>query len=158
MHAIHHLALEEHKNAYLELYRVLQPERKAVVVNGWGDAPLVNFVRPFIRIAKALRFMRRGKKFNIWQKNPELAAEDEPVGTFINKTNAAWLRKQLTGKMSIEITAWRSANVHFLRTFIHPKLGGRLLLRLLFWLEDVFPHYFGENGQYPLIVFSKLKK
>jgi len=28
-------------------------------------------------------------------------------------------------------------------------------LRLLFWLEEKFPHFFGENGKYPLIVIRK---
>jgi SAM-dependent methyltransferase len=157
MHTIHHLPVEEHKSAYIELYRVLNRGRKAAIVNGWGDALLVNLVRPFIRFAKAIRFTLRGKKFNVWQKNPELAAEDEPVGTFVNKTSAAWLRKQLAGKIPLEITAWRSVNVHFLRTFIHPRLGGRLFLKILYWLERTFPRFYGENGQYPLIIFHKPK-
>lgn len=155
MHTIHHLALEEHKNTYIELYRVLRPGRRAAIVNGWGEALLVNMVKPFIRLAKAIRFWRRGKKFHIWQKNPELAAEEEPVGTFIHKTSASWLRKQLAGQIDVKITAWRSVNVHFLRTFVHPRLGGRALLSLIFWLESRFPRFYGENGQYPLIVFEK---
>ena len=42
-----------------------------------------------------------------------------------------------------------------LRWFVHPKLGGKLFLKLVFWLEDRFPKFFGENGQYPLIVIKK---
>jgi hypothetical protein len=45
--------------------------------------------------------------------------------------------------------------VHFLRTFVHEAWGGRHLLRLLFWLEERFPHFLGENGDYPLIVIRK---
>ena len=45
--------------------------------------------------------------------------------------------------------------VRFLRALIHPRLGGRFWLRLLFRLEERFPHFFGENGQYPLIVIRK---
>jgi len=26
---------------------------------------------------------------------------------------------------------------------------------LIFWLEERFPRFFGENGQYPLIVIEK---
>jgi hypothetical protein len=57
--------------------------------------------------------------------------------------------------MPVEIRVWRSVNVRFLRNFIHPWTGGRLWLRLLFWLEERDPHWFGENGQYPLIVIKK---
>jgi hypothetical protein len=76
-------------------------------------------------------------------------------GTFVKKYNAAWLKKELNGKVPIEILVWRSASVRFLRTFIHQKLAGKQLLRWLFALEEKYPHYFGENGQYPLIVIYK---
>jgi hypothetical protein len=42
-----------------------------------------------------------------------------------------------------------------LRTFAHDGWGGHGILRLLFWLEERFPHWFGENGQYPLVIVSK---
>jgi hypothetical protein len=45
--------------------------------------------------------------------------------------------------------------VRFMRALIHPRLGGRAALGLLFWLEERFPHFFGEKGKYPLIVIRK---
>jgi hypothetical protein len=45
--------------------------------------------------------------------------------------------------------------VHFLRTVIESNSRGYRALKVLSWLEDRFPRYFGENGQYPLIVISK---
>ena len=39
--------------------------------------------------------------------------------------------------------------------FIRPGTGGATWLRLIFWLEDRFPRFFGEHGQYPLIVIHK---
>jgi len=155
MHTIHHLPVEEHKHAYLELFRVLAPGRSAAVVNGWGYALLVNFLKPFIRIAKAVRFALHGKKFNLWQKNSNLSNDEEQVGTFVNKTSAKWLRNELSGSLDYTILAWRSLNVHFMRTFIHANLGGRYFLRVIYWLEEKFPRFFGINGQYPLIIFRK---
>jgi hypothetical protein len=51
--------------------------------------------------------------------------------------------------MRCEIYVWRSVSVRFLRALVHTITGGRLWLRLLFWLEERFPRWFGENGQYP---------
>jgi hypothetical protein len=45
--------------------------------------------------------------------------------------------------------------VRFLRAVIHAPLAGRLWLRLLFRLEERFPAWFGERGQYPLVVITK---
>jgi hypothetical protein len=44
-----------------------------------------------------------------------------------------------------------------LRTVIQPWLFGKLWLRWLYNQEEQEPEYYGENGQYPLIVISKPK-
>ncbi len=73
----------------------------------------------------------------------------------MQKNNAAWLRGRLNGKMEFEIYPWRSVSVRFLRALV-PIPGGRpWWLRRLYGLEERFPHFFGENGQYPLIVIRK---
>ena len=153
MHTIHHLPREDHHQAYQELFRVLAPASTAVVVNGWTDPPLIGWLDRFVK-----RINRTRRKFS---KNSELARKNNSTkevkekGTFVQKYNSAWLKKELDGKVPIDILVWRSASVRFLRTFIHKKLAGKLLLRWLYRLEEKYPRYFGENGQYPLIVINK---
>jgi len=79
----------------------------------------------------------------------------DPKGTFVQKNNAAWLKRALGQQMALEILVWRSISVRFLRAYIHPRLAGRWWLRQLYGLEERFPHFFGEYGQYPLIVIRK---
>lgn len=153
MHTIHHLPMEEHRAAYGELYRVLGMDKTAVVVNGWGAPLLMQMAKPFIRMAKFIRFKRSGKAFSLIKKKK--TAQETDVGTYIKKTGAAWLRDELSDLTPINIYAWRSVNTHFLRTFIHAATGGRFFLKILFWKEDILPHFFGEHGQYPMIVFKK---
>jgi hypothetical protein len=57
--------------------------------------------------------------------------------------------------MSFEIRVWRSVSVRWLRALIHRVSGGRLELKLLYALEERFPHWFGEYGQYPLVIIKK---
>jgi hypothetical protein len=45
-------------------------------------------------------------------------------------------------------------STRILRWFVRP-FGGKLVLQFVFWLEDLFPRFFAENGQYPLIVIRK---
>lgn len=152
MHTIHHLPREDHKKAYLELFRVLRPGNTAVVVNGWTDSALVGWldrsVKGFNRMKKRMVRMLKGKAAGTNNQTKE-------KGTFVQKYNADWLKKQLDGCFAYEILVWRSASVRFLRTFIHSWLGGKAILRLLYNLEEKYPHYFGENGQYPLILIKK---
>ncbi len=76
-------------------------------------------------------------------------------GTFVRKENATWLKKEVGSQMPISIWCWRSVSVRFLRIFIHAKSGGKTWLRFIYWLEEVFPHFLGRNGQYPLVELRK---
>ncbi len=148
MHAIHHLPLHEHKEAYLEMRRVLRPGRTAVAVNGWHNPLLMRMAEPFIRLGRALTG-RSSKRKKDW------ASEEDQAGTFVEKMTPAWLKKELDGEVKFAIYPWRSLSPRFMRWFIRPNMAGKSLLRLLFRLEDRFPGFFGENGQYPMIVLTK---
>ncbi len=152
LHTFHHLPAGMHVQAYSEIYRVLAPGRSAAVVNGWDQPPITRLVETPMRLRRVLRKYYRNLRG--WLKR-SAAGPDEEKATFVRKNTAAGLREDLSGKMEIEIFSWRSVSVRFLRTYIHPQLGGKAFLAALFWLEDRFPCFFGENGQYPLIVIRK---
>jgi len=155
LHTIHHLPEQEHLLAYQELYRVLAQERTAVVVNGWSSPPLTRFLEAPLRWKKSLRKLRQKiSGHSVPAARPD-EGEETPKGTFVQKNNAAWLKRTLGQQMALEILVWRSVSVRFLRAYIHPRLAGRWWLRRLYGLEERFPHFFGENGQYPLIVIRK---
>ena len=148
LHAIHHLPLSEHKRAYVELNRVLKPERQAVVINGWHNPRLMRMAEPFIRLGRSLT--GRGAK-----RKKDWAAEEDQAGTFVGKMTPRWLKDELNGEVSFKIYPWRSLSPRFMRWFVRPQVGGRQFLRIVFWLEERFPRFFGENVQYPLIVIRK---
>ena len=163
LHTIHHLPEDEHLQAYGELFRVLEPERKAVVVNGWPSPKLMRMANPLIRFSNRLRgvIKRITGKANTGEprvrkkKKQKNISTGSPKGTITNRHDVMWVKSEVGGRMPLKIYVWRSVSVRFLRSLIHPRTGGRWWLRLLYWLEERFPHYFGENGQYPLIVISK---
>ncbi len=148
IHAIHHLPLAEHKKAYLELHRVLKPQRVGAAINGWYRPLLMRMAEPAIRFGRWIS--GRGRK-----RKKDWSEEDDPAGTFVQKMTPDWLRRELAGRMPFQIYSWRSLSPRFTRWFIRPRLGGQALLRFVFWLEDRFPRFFGEHGQYPLIVIQK---
>ena len=78
-------------------------------------------------------------------------------GTYVHKHNADWLKKEVGSRYPLELWVWRSLNVRFMRNFISGRLGGRTLLRIVYWLEERFPHFAGEHGAYPMIVIRKTK-
>jgi len=78
-----------------------------------------------------------------------------PKKTFVHRHNAYWLKRKVEALMPMKILVWRSVSTRFLRTLIHRRMGGRWILRLIYWLEEHAPHFFGLCGQYPLIVICK---
>jgi len=150
MHAIHHLPLTEHKGAYLELTRVLKTGHSGVAVNGWHNPLLMRLAEPFIQLGRSLS--GRGKKH---KKN--WLEEDDQAGTFVEKLTPRWLKDELSSVVHFEIYPWRSLSPRFMRWFVRPQLGGKAFLRLVFWLEERFPRFFGEHGQYPMVVIRKLE-
>ena len=119
----------------------------AVVVNGSPSSRLMSFFEPLKRFSRRLRSattrlfggpkpeeaagLKKGKRKKGAGENTN---EDSPKGTYTNRHDVAWVKGEVGAQMPVEILVWRSVSVRFLRSLIHPWLGGRLWLRLLFWL------------------------
>lgn len=163
LHTIHHLPLEEKISAYEGLYRVLMPGKSMVIVDGWTISSLMARLEPVMRLSNRFHhwWQRTIKKQVVEQQKPEKAALEEPqgftapAGTYIQKLDANWLKQALKGRMTFKIRVWRSLSVRFLRSMIYPGWGGRVWLWLVYLLEELFPQFLGEKGQYPLVVVEK---
>jgi hypothetical protein len=115
------------------------------------------FVRPIKwrnrtrkRIRKSIKNLRDGRS-----NSGDASPKPKGKGTFVSKHDAEWLKKEVGSLMQLEIFVWRSVSVRFLREYINPDLGGKWLLQKLYDLEERYPHFFGEYGQYPMIVIKK---
>ena len=160
LHTLHHIPPAEQPDAYVGLARVLKPDCTGVVVNAWTAPALMARMKKLIAIMDRVngilgRFKRR-KEIKL-PENDQKPAKSKPTGTFTQHITPEWLKEQLDGRINYQIKVWRSASVRFMRSVIQPWLFGKLWLRWLYRQEDKNPEYYGENGQYPLIVISKLK-
>jgi ubiquinone/menaquinone biosynthesis C-methylase UbiE len=161
LHTIHHLPMGQHVQAYKELYRLIKPERSVVVVNGWHDPSLGRVMKKLRRFTLRVqgffkhRILRQQYKQNDINPIGSLQKSSDEKSTFVEKNDPTWFKNTVGVLMSSEILVWRSISVKDLRTFIHDRWGGRKILSWLFWIEDRFPHWFGEHGQYPLVVIRK---
>jgi ubiquinone/menaquinone biosynthesis C-methylase UbiE len=157
LHTLHHIPPEEQPAAYEGLVRVLKPGKSGVVVNAWSSPQLMKKMQPLVLIMDRVNGVvnRVVKKKESHPPNSNETQKLKPTGTFTLHVTPEWLKERLNGKVDFQIRVWRSVSIRFLRSVIQPWLCGRLWLKLLFWLEDRNPVYYGENGQYPLIVIRK---
>ena len=163
LHTIHHVPFEEQTVAYQELYRTLRIGRSAAVVIAWQSPALMRKLMWMIKLQRFIyKWVERFNRIILRRKIVSSTAPavqtdgNAPTGTYTVHWKPELLKAEFV-RLGIpaEIRSWRSLNVHFTRSVMHTWLGGRLWLRLIFWLENRFPEYFGENGQYPLIVIRK---
>ena len=159
LHTIHHLPMEEKEACYIGLYHCLKPGRSMATVDGWSEYKLKQVWRRMENLAFRLRKEYELKPSQAAVKVNAQAADSSkksgPAGTFVKQSSAKWFKQTFNGKLPFKIISWRSASVRFLRAVIGSNMRGHNALKLLSWLEDRFPRFFGENGQYPLIVISK---
>ena len=160
LHTFHHMDLSDQKKAWQETYRVLNKGKTAVVVNGWTESGMMKKWQD--RVEKAERaghFIARlrGKESGPAKKTQK-DAQQKATGTFVRKMDAEWIRRELSdlgnGNVMITIRCWRSVSVRWLRALIHPPYG-KIALRRLFAKEESNPEYYGEYGQYPMIIMKK---
>ena len=159
LHTIHHVPIEEKVGVYKGLHRTLKPGRSMVTVDGWAEVPLAKAMNFFMRIANHLRRWA-GKEAP--KMPPDVQPNGQngdgaklPAGTYVLKTSAKWFHSVMKDILPYEIRVWRSVSVKFLRSVIQPEWGGCFWLKILYRLEEWFPHTFGEKGQYPLIIIKK---
>ncbi|MHC1740420.1 MAG: class I SAM-dependent methyltransferase [Anaerolineaceae bacterium] len=159
LHTLHHIPPEQHLQAYQGFVRVLKPGRTGAVVNAWTSPELMKrwswMVRIMDRVNGLIKKLSGHKESALEAKAEKKASTGKATGTYTQHITPDWLKNQLTGKVNFEILVWRSVSVRFLRAVIQPWLAGRFWLRLLYRNEELNPHFFGENGQYPLIVIRK---
>lgn len=161
LHTLHHLPLPDQKKAYYDLYRTLKPGKKAAVVNGWTESTLMKkwfwLVKLMEKIGYQFKKLGGGVKNSSagnTQSDQSRKKTSIQTGTFVEKLNEQWLINELP-EIPFSIFVWRSVSVRFMRAVIHPMLAGKLWLKILYWLEEKKPRFYGINGQYPLIVIHK---
>ena len=160
LHTFHHLDLGEQKKAWQETCRVLKHDTTAVVVNGWTESKIMKEWQGRVEAAEKFgHFIAKLRGKEPWKaKKTVKAKEKSDTGTFVKKMDADWIRTELAdlgdGRVSFDIRCWRSVSVRWLRAMIHPPYG-KAALRRLFAKEEQNSNYYGEYGQYPMIILKK---
>ena len=160
LHTLHHIPPQQHLQAYQGFVRVLKPGCSGAVVNAWTSPELMKRWSWMVWIMDRINGLLRkigGQKTPVTKSSSpaQKTVTAQPTGTYTQHITPDWLKSQLDGQVNYEILVWRSASVRFLRAVIQPWLAGRFWLRLLYRNEEKAPQFFGENGQYPLIVIHK---
>lgn len=175
LHTIYHVPAEKQIAAFRELERVLMNDRTGVVVYTWGAHCLtMKFLTANFRPAYALKRLLRSalpaflvgwlKKVSGAHTSAGTAGQPSVDSTtnrestlYFHPHDYTWFQRNIASRADWDIGVWRSVSVPFLKRYVHTGLLGRPLLSALFRIENAFPGCFGRFGQYPMMVYRKVK-
>jgi ubiquinone/menaquinone biosynthesis C-methylase UbiE len=133
-HVLYHLPEDEQAGAVQELYRTLESGGTGVVIYIWPTS---------------LHSRRSGTASTV-----ERSGTATPP-LYFHPHGYRWMRNILPGHWKTDIRVWRSVGIAFTRSLIPDNIVGTVLLRIIYWLEEVFPHTLARLGRYPMLLIKK---
>lgn len=146
LHTVYHVAADRQMTALKEIHRILKPTATGVVIYSWGDHSLFMStallpIRGFNGLCSLLK--RINSSPNVGEPQP------------YSYTHCyRFIKKQPFG-FYIDVVVWSSISSDFTKTYITGGRFGRLILKVVWKLEEMFPQFAGRFGQYPLFVIKK---
>ena len=147
LNTIYHIPKDEQALAIRELYRLLAPKGKGVVVYDWyKHSPWMNlYMLPF----RGFVFIKN-RLFSIISK---LLGKGEPQKRLYFYAHTYTYFKQ--NLPPFKLAVWRTLSVPFMRYYIHPALFGKQILSWIYNKEEKEPELCGRKGEYPMFIFEK---
>jgi SAM-dependent methyltransferase len=162
-HTLYHVPYDEQEVAVRELHRTLAPGGTCVIVYAW---PTDWFHRARQQYRSILRFiaripgLRRLKIIILGEhKAPPGGRAAPPDSTrpplYYQPHDYRWFKNTFAGSLRIDIRAWRSVDRSFTEACVPNNRVGHLMMRIILWCEETFPHLLGRLGRYALIIITK---
>lgn len=148
LNTIYHIPKDEQLTAVRELYRVLMPKGKGVIVYEWfKHSPWMN---TWLLPSRGWMFIsnRVKRAFN------KIAGRGAPHKMlYFHAHPYEYFKKNLT--FDFQLKVWRTVNVPFMKLYIHKGLFGKKILNYIYNKEEKHPEKCGLKGEYPMFVFEK---
>ena len=158
-HVLYHVPQDEQESAVIELHRTMKCGSSCVIIYVWPTCLLTKIAKLFnarwiIAKISGTRLRKIVKRvLQIFDDEKHEGGSRPPL--YLHAHNYQWFQKIVPYDWNVDIRCWRSVDNIFTETLVPNNFWGRLLMKLIFWLETVFPHALAKIGAYPMIIIRK---
>lgn len=158
-HVLYHVPEDEQASVVRELYRTLKTGATCVIIYIWPTSIITKLSECSIRalvshipvLSKGLSVAQNAGAGN---RSPDGSAARIPP-LYFHPHDHNWMRHILSRYWKSDIRIWRSVDGTFTRRLIADNFVGTALLRIIYRLEEIFPHLSARLGRYPMIIIQK---
>jgi len=154
LHTIYHIEKNMQEKAVRKLIYVTKPGKPVIIIYSNPNTLLV--LKPYQQLRKFLSFLYNlpGKIKQISVRDSKKKTAEPEVNLYIYPYPNEWWYS-FSDVADVSIRPWRSFSSDIQQSIIPDNKIGKLMLKILFRLEDSFPNFFAKNFQYPMIILTK---
>ncbi len=142
-HVFYHVPADEQADAFRELWRVIRPGGRAVVVYAWKAPWLPKWIARF-----AVRILRLKPTAGSTRNG------DAVPNIYYHPHSIKWFCRQ-NWPFKYRIATFRVVSEEFMSSYFDEHMRSKILFDLLKWLQYMFPGWCGRYGQHPAIILVK---
>ncbi len=145
-HTVYHVPADKQMTALKEIHRILKPTATGVVIDSWGNHSLLMRMTFYTILA-----LERLRSLSI--NNRDSSDTDKP--RLYSYTHSYRYIKNQRFRFDIDVVVWSSISSVFTKTYIPGGRFDHLFLKVIWKLEETFPHFADRFGQYLLFITKK---
>lgn len=144
LHTIYHIDKNHQEAAVRKLIQTTKPGKPVIIVYSSSHI-FVKLTKLPLRIFKRMRTIFKSQNSTNSSNEPTLYFHAHPV---------KWWRR-FSDVADVEILPWRSFDSNVQKALFPNNVIGRKMLSALYNLEEIFPKFFANYFQYPMIILTK---
>lgn len=151
LHTIYHMDKYKQEEAVRKLIRIVKKGRPIIIIYSNPNAFYSNpnsLLRKLVKAYKMVRsFGRRpaANRTSVIQVEPDL---------YFFRHELYWWQL-FEDVANVKILPWRTFGTEMQKQIFPNNFIGKLMFKILFYIEDLFPKFFTKFGMYPMIVMIK---
>ena len=151
LHTIYHMDKDKQEEAVRKLIRIVKKGKPVIIIY---SNPNALFSNPDSLLRRLVRTVKKIKSFRYKRQTVELQTTEPEPDLYFYRHSLSWWQR--FGDVSdVQILPWRTFEVEMQKRIFPDNFIGKLMFKVLFFMEDMFPSYFTKNGVYPMIVMTK---